>query len=309
MGANDSTPVFGLTKEDLQVTPTGQVSTSYPNSETVFTLNRKRAAELISARRHVVTGKDLPGAIREATAANATPGSLTFEAGLLAAGSGHFVLPSGDGIDLQGDIAIPSNAGRHSAVIVLVPDSIHGDSPIARANKLKFDTLAAAGNVVVAITTRPSPPGLDDMKSPLLGPFYLLTLRADLVGRTLIGMRIDDVIHAVDYVSHRPDVNPASISGMASGHLGLVLMHAAVLDHRLEHIEVNHVLTSYRSLVDAPLTIGAPEDVIPGVLLHYDIPDLADALGQRLTLTYPLKGIDDLSQSSTPIAILTVSNH
>jgi hypothetical protein len=146
------------------------------------------------------------------------------------------------------------------------------------------------------------------MKSPLLGPFYLLSLRADLVGRTLIGMRIDDVIHAVDYVSHRSDVNPASISAIASGHLGLVLLHAGVLDPRLKHVEVDHVLESYRSLVDAPLTIGASEDVIPGVLLHYDIPDLAKALGPRLTLTFPLKGTDDLSQSSTPIEVQRGTN-
>lgn len=34
--------------------------------------------------------------------------------------------------------------------------------------------------------------------------------------------------------------------------MGLVLLHAAVLDPRLKHISVDHVLTSYRSLIDAP---------------------------------------------------------
>ncbi|MGA8741424.1 MAG: acetylxylan esterase [Terracidiphilus sp.] len=302
---NASGPARGnLSKEDIQVTPTGQVATSYPNSETVFTLNRERAVKLISAGRHVLTSKDLADAIRGVTAANAKPGSSVFDAAALVANSGHFVLPSSDGIDLEGDIAVPARAGRHSAVILLTPNSIRGVSPIARANKSKFDALASSGNVVVAITPRPSPPGSDDMKSPLLGPFYLLSLRADLVGRTLIGMRIDDVIRTVDYVARRPDVNPVRISAVASGHLGLVLMHAAVLDPRIKHIEVDHVLTSYRSLLDAPLTVGAPEDVIPGVLLHYDIPDLAKVLGLRLSLTDPLKGTDDLSQDSTPIDVL-----
>jgi hypothetical protein len=307
-GANGSDPGFvGLSKEYFEVTPTGQVATSYRSSETVFTLNRKRTTKLISRRPNALSNKELAEGIREATAADAKPGS-SFDAGLLAVGSGHFVLPSGDGLELQVDIAVPSNAGRHSAYVLLVPDSIDEDIPIARANKSKFDTLAAAGNLVLAITPRPSPPGHNDIKSPLLGPFCLLSLRTDLVGRTLIGMRIDDVIHAVDYVSRRSDVNPAMISAIASGHLGLVLMHAAVLDPRLKHIEVDHVLESYRSLVDAPLTIGASEDVIPGVLLHYDIPDLAKALGPRLTLTFPLKGTDDLSQSSTPIEVQRGTN-
>ena len=87
--------------------------------------------------------------------------------------------------------------------------------------------------------------------------------------------------------------------------MGLVLLHAAVLDSRLKHITIDHVLTSYRSLENAPLPTGAPEDVIPRVLLRYDIPDIVHALGARLTKTAPLEGMDDLSQSSTPIKILT----
>ena len=142
------------------------------------------------------------------------------------------------------------------------------------------------------------------MKAPLLGPFYLLSLRADLVGRTLVGLRADDVIRAVDFLAARADVDPAHISAEAGGHMGLVLLHAGMLDRRLRHIEVDHVLTSYRSLVDAPLPTGAPEDVIPGVLLHYDIPDLVRALGVRLKESSPLTGADDLSQESSPLTAI-----
>jgi hypothetical protein len=224
---------------------------------------------------------------------------------LLAAKTGALLLPSGAGIELQGELSVPSGEGRHPAVLLLVPDSIRGDSPIARANLEQFNTLAAAGNVVLAITPRPSPPGTDDMKSPILGPFYLLSLRADLVGRSLIGMRVDDVIRATDYLALRADVDSKRITAVASGHMGLVLLHAAVLDSRLKHITVDHVLTSYRSLLNAPLPTGAPEDVVPRVLLRYDIPDLVKSLGPRLTKTSPLQGTDDLSQTSTPIKVLT----
>jgi hypothetical protein len=77
-----------------------------------------------------------------------------------------------------------------------------------------------------------------------------------------------------------------------------------VLDPRLKHIAVDHVLTSYRSLIDAPMPIGAPEDVLPGVLWRYDISGLVHFLGTRLTKTNPLQGTDDLSQSSTPLKTL-----
>ncbi len=90
------------------------------------------------------------------------------------------------------------------------------------------------------------------MKAPLLGPFYLLSLRADLVGRTLVGLRVDDAIRAVDYLTARADVDPAHITAEGGGHMGLVLLHAGVLDHRMRPVEVDHVLTSYRGLLDAP---------------------------------------------------------
>ncbi len=294
-----------LPKDAFQVTPTGQVATSFPNCATVFTLNRKRSARIVPAHRPDIALEKLQSLIREATGAEVRPGTTTFDADLLAANGGPLSLPTAGGLHLEADLAVPSAAGRHPAILLLVPSSIHGSDPLAHANQAKFDALAAQGNVVLAFTPRPSPPGTDDMKAPLLGPFYLLSLRADLVGRTLVGLRVDDVIRAVDYLSSRADVDPAGISAVASGHMGLVLLHAGVLDRRIRHIEVDHVLTSYRSLVDAPLPIGAPEDVIPGVLLHYDIPDLVRALGPRLKETDPLKGTDDLSQDSTPLSGLS----
>ena len=297
--------ISGLPKDAFQVTPTGQVSTSFPGCATVFTLNEKHAARIVPARPPLIAFDRLGTLIREETGADAKPGDAKFDASLLAARSGPIDLPTAGGLHLEGELAIPSTPGRHPAVLFLVPDSIHGAGDIARANLAKFNALSAQGNLVLALTPRPSPPGTDDMKAPILGPFYLLSLRADLVGRTLVGLRADDVIRAVDYLAARNDVDPERISAEGSGHMGLVLLHAGLLDRRIRHITVDHVLTSYRSLLQAPMPIGAPEDVIPGVLLHYDIPDLVRALGTRVTLSDPLKGTDDLSQESTPLAWLT----
>lgn len=284
-------------KDALQVTPTGQVATSYPGSETVFTLNRKRAAKVIPANRPLLSGDELSAAIRKTTGVTTAAGACNADVSPLEQHVGHVVFHCDAGIDLQGEIAVPSSAGHHSAVMLLVPDSIHGDGAIARANRAKFDHLAADGNLVLAITPRPSPPGTDDMKSPILGPFYLLSLRADLVSKTLIGMRMEGVFHIMDYLAHRRDVDPTRIIAMGSGHMGLVLLYAATLDARISHVTIDHVLTSYHSLLDAPLPMGAPEDIIPGVLLHYDIPSLRKGLGPRLTETDPLQGTDDLSQT------------
>ncbi|MGA2569146.1 MAG: acetylxylan esterase [Terracidiphilus sp.] len=294
-----------LPNDALQVTPTGQVSSSFPLSATVFTLNKRRAARLVPAHRPDISFAKLQSMIRDTTGAEAQPGATQFDAEILAAQSGPLALPSAGGLHLEADLAVPPAPGRHPAVLLLVPGSIRGADAIARANQARFRALAAQGNLVLAVTPRPAPPGTDDMKTPLLGPFYLLSLRADLLGRSLVGLRTDDVLRAVDYLVARPDVNPAQISAQASGHMGLVLLHAGVLDRRIRHVEVNRVLSSYRSLLNTPLPIGAPEDVIPGVLRRYDVPDLERALKPRLTESDPLKGSDDLSQDSTPLATLT----
>ncbi len=301
------TLIADLPKDAFQVTTTGQVATSHPDCTTVYTLNKKRAARLVPAHRPLIAFDQLSAMIRSSvTGAEARPGASKFDAALLVCQIGTARFSNGlGGLHLQADLAVPSTPGRHPAVLLLVSNSIHGSDSIAQASLAKFKALATQGHIVLAITPRPSPEGTDDMKAPLLGPFYLLSLRADLVGRTLVGLRTDDVLRAVDYLAGRSDVDPARISGAASGHMGLVLLHAGVLDRRIRHIEVDHVLTSYRSLIDAPLPTGAPEDVVPGILLHYDIPDLVRGLGARLKETEPLSGADDLSQDSTPLKVVS----
>src|ERR1019366_7610205 len=146
----------------------------------------------------------------------------------------------------------------------------------------------------------PSPPGAEETKSPVLGPFYMTELRAELTGKTLLGMRVDDVIRAIDFFSTGYTEDPNNITAEASGHLGLVLLHAAVLDPRLKHITVDHTLESYASLLSAAMPLDAPQDILPGVLLHYDIPDLVRVLGPRLTFTNPLPGTANLAMTDKP---------
>lgn len=300
--AGPQNPVTRLPASTFQVTSTGQVLSSYADEATVASLNKTRTEQL-AATRSALNGEALRAAIRSITGAEAKSGGSKYSPELLNVKSGSLTLGE-NGNAVEAEIRAPTGTGRHPAVLLLVPDSIEGNNEIARANKAKFDALVAAGSVVLAITPRPLPSGTDDMKAPILGPFYLLSLRAENLNKTLLGLRADDAIRAIDYLSSRNDVDPSQISAMGSGHMGLVLLYIAVLDARLKHITVDHVLTSYQSLVDARMPVGAAEDIVPGVLRHYDIPDLKRTLGPRLTATSWLDGADDLSQTSTPLKSL-----
>jgi cephalosporin-C deacetylase-like acetyl esterase len=304
-GANPFALPAGITKEAFQVTPTGQVATSYPGAETVYSLNLKRYDALPKAK--PLTATQLQQAIREVTRATVVPGDappVNTNAPALESppeGDVHvrhrFTLATASGIDIQAEFYRPSD-GKHPALLIL-RDSLDPALESSRGDDIRrLRALADAGTAVLVIAPRPSPPGTEETKSPLLGPFYPTELRSELVGKTLLGLRVDDVISAVNFLSHGTTPDPNQITAQASGHLGLVLLHAAVLDPRLKHITIDHTLESYGSLVKAPMPKGAPEDILPGVLRRYDLPDLVRALGPRLTLTDPLSGTDDLSAVS-----------
>jgi hypothetical protein len=133
----------------------------------------------------------------------------------------------------------------------------------------------------------PNPPGAEGLKSPYLGTFNLLGLRALLVGKSIMGMRIDDTIHAMDYLVARSDVDPASITVYGSGAMGAVVLHAAALDSRIRRVVVENTLTSYRMVLDEPLHRNISEILIPGLPRKYDMGDLLLAVGGRVTVVNP----------------------
>jgi cephalosporin-C deacetylase-like acetyl esterase len=305
-GSNPFALPAGITASAFQVTPTGQVSTSYPGSETVHTLTLKRYATLPKPK--PLTPPQLQQTIREITHATVKPGDPppvnTQSPPLVSPPEGdvhvrhRFTLATAPGIDIQAEFYRPSD-GKHPVLLVL-KDSLDPALEPSRVEEIKkFRALADAGTAVLVIAPRPSPPGTEETKAPLLGTFYLTELRAELVGKTLLGLRVDDVVSAINFTIHGSTEDPNQITAQATGHLGLVLLHAAVLDSRLKHITIDHTLESYKTLLEAPMPIDAPEDILPGVLLHYDIPDLVHTLGPRLTFTDPLPGTANLSTLST----------
>jgi len=242
----------------LICTPTGQVATSL-GGETVYSLNKKRADGIRPATR------DLKEDIRVLTGVSAKREPLTVESS-----------KQKDGFrveKLNGAIAaIPDGKGKKDAVVLMSAQPAEGE----------LERIVKSGRIAVVVDARPVPAGTESVKSPYLGSYNLLALRAFLVGKTLVGLRVDDVLRAVDWLSARPDVGAIVAQGD-----GPVLLHAAVLDSRIQSVQVEHSIASYRAIVDDPLPKNVSEAVIPGVLLHYDLPDLVRAIAPRKVTVLP----------------------
>jgi cephalosporin-C deacetylase-like acetyl esterase len=172
-----------------------------------------------------------------------------------------------------------SGSERKPAVLML-------DSPEHAAPEL--DRMTKSGRVVVALQPTPSPPGTEGLKSPYLGSFNLLSLRAFLVGKTIVGMQIDEAIRAVDSLIARADVDSSRITIYGHGPLGIVALHAAALDSRIGSVIIEDTLASYRMVLDQPLHRNISEVMIPGVLRKYDVGNLILAISpRRVTVVNP----------------------
>jgi dienelactone hydrolase len=277
----DFTPMRLEHPEDLLCTPTGQISTSF-GGETVASMIAARAREVLPVESRLTDRRDV-GALRSRVQSDIrTLAGVTAADGSSVRGARTLfteqrdgyrletvVLETEPGVELPALVVGPDRPGRKAAVLWMGPK----DGEV--------DRLAKGGRVVVVFEPRPSPPGSEGSKSPYLGAFNLLSLRASLVGKTIIGLRIDDAIHAFGWLASRADVDPAGLMIYGKGPLGVVALHVAALDDRVLHVVLDGALSSYRSAIDQPLHRNISEVMIPGVVRKYDLPDLLLAIAPR----------------------------
>jgi cephalosporin-C deacetylase-like acetyl esterase len=275
------------------VTNSGQVSTEFREPASVFSLNRTRAESRMAKQTEWTSKGDVPqlqarlrADIRSLTGAVVEPGAVTqVNTTSTEQRTGYrlesVAMTSDNNMQIAGYVAIP-NLINSVMPAILIMDTRPGSSFVnSGASGGDVDRLAKAGRIVMVVDARPTPPGTESIKSPYLGPFNLLSLRSFLVGKSIIGLRIDDAIRAVNWLAARRDVDRNAITVYGSGPLGMVALHAAVVDSRISRVVVANSLTSYRMILEQPLHRNVSEIVIPGVLQHYDTTDLLTAIFPR----------------------------
>lgn len=259
------------------VTPTGQVSTSI-GGDSLYTIVKRRAALIIP--KNAPSSSELQKAIRAVTGAAILPGSrpgtdtLTLRSSERRNGSRYDIvaLKSDGGTEVPGMLAVPDGAGTRPAVLLM-----SAEAPPASL----VETLTKANRVLLALQPRPTPIGTESIKSPYLGPFNLLSMRAFLVGRSLLGLRVDDTIRAVDALMAMREVDRRAVTAYGIGPSGMTLLHAAALDSRLSALVLEDTLAAYRLIVDQPVHRLTPEVLAPGLLARYDSGALLHAIAPR----------------------------
>ncbi|MEX2300045.1 MAG: acetylxylan esterase [Bryobacterales bacterium] len=295
-GAEDHAPepeVEIAAFEDLRCTETGQVATSL-GGETVFTLNRKRAAALDPKLPAIGSASDLAAYREELRGRVRRLSAFDYKRAI------PEIRPYGD-IERPGyrieKLAYVSEPGILVPSLLFIPEGsagprpaivyVHGRGKSAEASPGgEIEWLARKGNVVLAIDARGmgETGRLDDRNGsdfPRYFGDYDSAMTSFLIGKSLVGMRAADILRAVDLLAARSEVDSSRVSGVGKGDGAVPLLYAAALDDRLQKLAFEQMLVSYRSVVEQPLHRGVLESIIPGVLRQFDLPDLLAALIPR----------------------------
>ncbi len=128
---------------------------------------------------------------------------------------------------------------------------------------------------------------------------YLAYTSAAL-GDAIFSMRVRDALSALAYLRTRPEIDPDQIVLSGCGMGGLVALHVAALDERLQGVKVWDCLSSFRTLLEVEAYTWPADAFVPQVLLHYDLPELIAALPCPVQIDNPLDGGGQRSDSTVP---------
>ena len=276
-----------LSISDLQVTPTGQILSSLGGVTIADVI--KEAAEPELAARRPLSLPNLRAAIRDVTGAqeNLTgkneveTNNRSKESGLQRVAT---TLHRPGIVSINSLAIIPASEPRKLSVTFLYgTESLEKIAETYHAKDIAIGKNSVPREVII-VQLRPSVDEQDNSEKSPFGPFYRTAQRAILVGKTVTGIRIDEIRASLDQLCEETQVNSANIEARASGPSSLALLQAAVLDPRLRHLEVSELLEGYQDILDTPMHLNQSEQLVPGVLIHYDVSDLLRVLKARVTV-------------------------
>jgi dienelactone hydrolase len=276
--------------EALNCTPTGQVHAS-PGVATVRGRNAA-AADSIHASRTAASladPRDLsPVIARRLGVALSAPAARFRPAGILAREGCRIekiVIEPEPGIVLPTVVFSPAGGSGRRAAVVAVSEwgKAGGAAPGG-----DFERLARAGYVVVAPDLRGLGESRTRRPTVVYSELYDPDMRAIVVGKSMAGMQVGDLLQAVAYALARPDVDGSRVTVLGSGTAGVIGLLAAALERRIRRVVVDRAILSYGDIVHARLHAGIMDLVVPGILLDFDLPDVAQCAGtSRVVIVNP----------------------
>ena len=294
-----------LSKDELQVTPTGQIST-WLNAENVQSMNAKETEALL--RNLDQSRKDIPAHLGKVKtkaidlsgyiAPEYNDGAPFFNGRYQRDGYsvGKFAIRG------EGDYVIPIllfvpnlNKAKYPAIVY-----IHPEGKVSEAGSGgDIEKLVKRGYIVAAVDVT----GIGETRNTVTRE------GADdytgvLIGRSTPGIQAGDIVRVVNYLKHLDNVNPESLGAVGIDEMCIPLMHAMAFEPSIKNVTLIGSPISYRSIVMNDLyKIGLvfnsegywhPWEIdfswgVAGALTAYDLPDLIGCMAPRKVVLAGLK--------------------
>ncbi len=277
-GSSVEEPFDGFKPEDLQVTETGQLSTS-AGGKLAFDINKEESQVLLqkldNSRKNITEHlNDIPQ--KAAELSGFIPPSEKTEPAFRGRyqrdgysvemyalhGEGEYVVPL--------LLFIPKTGNKFPCMIYMHPEGKIADA----APGGKIEQLVKKGYIVAA----PDVLGIGETEDASYGSFYLSLM----TGRSIVGIQAGDVIRVVNFLKSWTDIDHNKINAVAFDEMGITLLYAAAFDNSIRYITLISPLISYRSVVmNKYYDTGLSKYFVAGALTGYDLPDLAASLTPR----------------------------
>ena len=140
----------------------------------------------------------------------------------------------------------------------------------------RMKAMAEQGAEVWSVTPRGWPLSTVERRAALGD--WITNTRAWLIGRSLPGMRVRDILRGVDATGKQ------KVRVVADGVAGIWALMAAAIDPRIEAVWLDRTPYSLRAAFDTAVHRQLHDATMPGFVLRWDLSDVVKAIGDRKVL-------------------------
>ena len=140
----------------------------------------------------------------------------------------------------------------------------------------RMKAMAEQGAEVWSVTPRGWPLSTVERRAALGD--WITNTRAWLIGRSLPGMRVRDILRGVDATGKQ------NVRVVADGVAGIWALMAAAIDPRIEAVWLDRTPYSLRAAFDTAVHRQLHDATMPGFVLRWDLSDVVKAIGDRKVL-------------------------
>jgi dienelactone hydrolase len=205
------------------------------------------------------------------------------------------VFDSRPGLTVLAYVLTPLRAATPAPVVICIPGHGRGVDDIVgidergrdRTERVGYEydfaiQVAEAGMAAVAI----EPIGFGCRRDPLNARKGLeqkgcepLGGGAFMLGQTLIGWRVWDIMRTIDYIATRTDLDASRVGCMGISGGGTATLFSTALDSRIRVAMVSGYLNTFRDSIGS--LAHCVDNYIPGILNWAEMPDIAGLIAPR----------------------------